>query len=64
LRVDAPDTLAGLCEDNRAMLARLREAHDLCDGEKDVATASRSENWIDQTERRIWFLFEPDGQNR
>jgi len=56
--VDAPDMLAELCEDNRAMLASLREAHDLCDEEKDVATASLLENWIDETERRIWFLFE------
>jgi starvation-inducible DNA-binding protein len=56
--VDAPDMLAELREDNRAMLATLREAHDLCDEEKDVATASLIENWIDETERRIWFLFE------
>jgi len=56
--VDAPDMLAELREDNRAMLASLREAHGLCDEEKDVATASLLENWIDETERRIWFLFE------
>ena len=36
----------------------MREAHELCDEENDVATASLLENWIDQTERRVWFLFE------
>jgi starvation-inducible DNA-binding protein len=56
--VDAPDMLAELREDNRAMLANMREAHDLCDEENDVATASLLEVWIDQTERRIWFLYE------
>jgi starvation-inducible DNA-binding protein len=56
--VDAPDMLAELREDNRAMLANMREVHDLCDEENDVATASVLEVWIDQTERRIWFLFE------
>ena len=39
-------------------LASMREAHDLCDEESDVATASLLEVWIDETERRIWFLFE------
>ena len=56
--VDPPDMLAELREDNRAMLANMREVHDLCDEENDVATASLLENWIDETERRIWFLFE------
>jgi starvation-inducible DNA-binding protein len=56
--VDPPDMLAELLEDNRAMLASMREVHDLCDEENDVATASLLENWIDETERRIWFLFE------
>jgi starvation-inducible DNA-binding protein len=56
--VDAPDMLAELREDNRALLASMREAHDLCDEENDVATASLLEVWIDETERRIWFLFE------
>jgi starvation-inducible DNA-binding protein len=56
--VDGPDMLAELREDNRAMLANMREVHDLCDEENDVATASLLENWIDETERRIWFLFE------
>jgi starvation-inducible DNA-binding protein len=56
--VDAFDMLAELREDNRAMLASMREAHDLCDEENDVGTASLLEVWIDETERRIWFLFE------
>jgi starvation-inducible DNA-binding protein len=56
--VDPFDMLAELREDNRALLASMREAHDLCDEENDVATASLLEVWIDETERRIWFLFE------
>ena len=56
--VDPLDMLAELREDNRALLASMREAHDLCDEENDVATASVLEPWIDEAERRIWFLFE------
>ena len=56
--VDPHDMLAELREDNRTLLASMREAHELCDEENDVATASLLENWIDETERRIWFLFE------
>jgi starvation-inducible DNA-binding protein len=56
--VDPFDMLAELREDNRALLTSMREAHDLCDEENDVATASLLEVWIDETERRIWFLFE------
>jgi len=56
--VDPLDMLAELREDNRAMLASMREVHDLCDEENDVATTSLLENWIDETERRIWFLLE------
>jgi starvation-inducible DNA-binding protein len=56
--VDPLDMLAELREDNRAVLASMREVHELCGGENDVATASLLENWIDETERRIWFLFE------
>src|SRR6202142_1806527 len=48
--VDPLDMLAELREDNRAMLASMREAHDLCDEENDVATASLLEVWIDETE--------------
>lgn len=52
------DMLAELREDNKEMVVRLREVHDLCDEHGDVATASLIENWIDDTERRVWFLFE------
>src|ERR1700677_2592582 len=56
--VDPLDMIAELREDNRTLLASMRETHDLCDEENDVATASLLEVWIDETERRIWFLFE------
>jgi starvation-inducible DNA-binding protein len=56
--VDPLGMLAELRDDNGTMLASMREAHDLCDEENDVATTSLLENWIDETERRIWFLFE------
>ena len=56
--VDPDDMLAELCEDNKALTARLREVHDLCGEHRDVATASLIEVWIDETERRTWFLFE------
>src|ERR1039458_5948381 len=56
--VDPLDMLAELREDNRMLLASMREIHDLCGEETDVATTSLLENWIDETERRIWFLFE------
>lgn len=50
--------LTELCEDNRMLAARLREAHSVCNEHRDVATASLIEVWIDETERRTWFLFE------
>ena len=56
--VDAPDMLAELREDNKSLSARLREAHDVCDEHNDVATASLLEVYIDETEKRIWFLYE------
>jgi len=56
--VTPDDMVAELREDNKDLVARLRETHDLCDEARDVATASLIENWIDQTERRLWFLFE------
>ncbi len=52
------DMLAELREDNIELAKRLRETHDLCDEHNDVATASLLENWIDEAERRTWFLFE------
>jgi starvation-inducible DNA-binding protein len=52
------DMLAELRDDNKALAARFREAHDLCDEHRDITTASLIEVWIDETERRTWFLFE------
>jgi starvation-inducible DNA-binding protein len=40
------------------LVGRLREVHGVVDEARDIATASLIENWIDETERRIWFLFE------
>ena len=56
--VEPLDMLAELAEDNRTLAARLREAHDVCDEHRDVATTSLIETWIDEAERRGWFLFE------
>jgi len=56
--VEPLDMLAELMDDNKTLAARLREAHNVCDEDRDVATASLIEVWIDETERRTWFLFE------
>jgi starvation-inducible DNA-binding protein len=56
--VTPPDMLSELRQDNVQLLAEMRRVHELCDEEHDVATASVLENWIDETERRAWFLFE------
>jgi starvation-inducible DNA-binding protein len=56
--VDAQDMLAELREDNQSLTARMREVHEVVDELNDIATASLLENWIDETERRAWFLFE------
>jgi starvation-inducible DNA-binding protein len=56
--VEPLDMLAELRDDNKTMAARLREVHDVCDEHRDIATASLIEVWIDETERRTWFLFE------
>ncbi|MDP9089796.1 MAG: DNA starvation/stationary phase protection protein [Pseudomonadota bacterium] len=56
--VEPLDMLAELREDNKSLAARLREVHDILDEVRDIATASLIENWIDETERRTWFLFE------
>ena len=52
------EMLAELREDNLALVASMRSTHDVCDEYGDVATASLLENWIDETEKRVWFLFE------
>jgi len=62
--VDPLDMLAELREDNQSLAARLREVHDVVDEARDIATASLIENWIDETERRTWFLFEASRQDR
>jgi starvation-inducible DNA-binding protein len=56
--VAADDMLAELREDNKQLTASLRETHGLCDEHGDVATASLLEVWLDEAERRTWFLFE------
>ena len=60
---DAPyvtplDMIAELRDDNASLVRSMREVHGLCDDVADVATASLLENWIDETERRVWFLYE------
>jgi len=52
------DMLAELREDNKQLTLHLRETHELCDEHGDVATTSMIENWIDEAERRTWFLYE------
>src|SRR5258706_13526829 len=52
------DMLAELRDDNKQLVSSLRETHAICDDHDDVATASLIENWIDEAERRVWFLFE------
>ena len=56
--VTPPDMLAELREDNGRLAERMRETHGVCDEHRDVATASLLEVWIDEAERRAWFLFE------
>ena len=50
--------LAELCADNQQLTKSLRDAHKICDEHEDIATASLIEVWVDQTERRTWFLSE------
>jgi starvation-inducible DNA-binding protein len=52
------DMLRELMNDNKALVSLMREAHEVADKEGDVATTSMLENWIDEAERRTWFLFE------
>ena len=56
--VDPSDMIAELADDNKRLAARLREAHNVCEEHRDIATASLIEVWIDETERRTWFLSE------
>ena len=52
------DMLAELRDDNKQLCASMRSLHELCDEHNDVATASLIENWIDEAEQRVWFLYE------
>jgi starvation-inducible DNA-binding protein len=52
------DMLAELADDNQSLVRSMRATHEVCDRHNDVATASMLENWIDETERRTWFLAE------
>jgi starvation-inducible DNA-binding protein len=56
--VEPADMLAELREDNKTLAVSLRAAHQLCEKYKDIATASMIEIWVDEGERRTWFLFE------
>ncbi len=56
--VTPQDMLAELREDNQQLIQHLRATHGVCDEHGDVATASLIETWIDEAERRVWFLFE------
>ena len=60
--VEPLDMLAELRDDSKTLASRLREAHNVCDEHRDIATASLIEVWIDETERRTWFLFEASRQ--
>ena len=62
--VTAEDMLAELHEDEKALTLSMRAVHTLCDDAEDVATASLLENWIDESQRRSWFLFESTRHSR
>jgi starvation-inducible DNA-binding protein len=62
--VTPEDMLSELREDNLHLVSILRAVHEVCDEHNDVATASLIENWIDQSERRTWFLFETTRQTK
>ena len=63
-RVAPEDMLSELRADNQELTRNLRSTHELCEKHTDVATASLIENWIDETERRTWFLSEIVGSPR
>ncbi|QIQ20303.1 Dps family protein [Zophobihabitans entericus] len=56
--VEPSDMLAELCQDNIALVSRLREAHNVCDQYNDTGTSGLIDGWLDEAERRAWFLFE------
>ena len=62
--VDPKDMLSELREDTKALVLSIRAAHSLCDEAGDIASASLLENWTDEAQRRIWFLFESTRSER
>ncbi|HLX68695.1 MAG TPA: DNA starvation/stationary phase protection protein [Verrucomicrobiae bacterium] len=56
--VGPDEMLSELCSDNQQLVRSFRAVHEVCDQHNDVATTSLIENWIDETERRAWFLYE------
>jgi len=56
--VSPDDMIAELRDDNQRLLTALREAHDVCEEHNDIATTSLLETYVDETERRVWFLYE------
>src|ERR1700684_36131 len=61
--VSARDMFTELRADSVKLVVHMRELHDQCDRYRDVATASLIEVWIDEAERRTWFLFEAGGND-
>jgi len=61
--VEPSDVIAELREDNQALTSLLLQVHNVCEERRDVATASLIEVWIDEAERRSWFLFEPGSRS-
>lgn len=61
--VTPDDMLAELREDNKTLTKHLREAHNLCNGHHDIATVSLIDTWINESEQRVWFLFETTRHN-
>jgi starvation-inducible DNA-binding protein len=62
--VEPRDMLAELRDDNRQLVGRMRQVHGVCDEHGDVATASLLETYIDEAERRAWFLYEASRSDR
>jgi len=62
--VTPEDMLAELRDDNKQLVSLLRETHDVCSEHNDFATTSLLEVWIDEAERRTWFLFETTRQQK
>jgi starvation-inducible DNA-binding protein len=56
--VSPQEMIGELCDDNQQLIRALRDTHEVCDRHNDVATASLIEVWIDESERRAWFLAE------